>query len=75
MALFPKKLPRAAVPDVTYADDDVFVFCIAQDCSGTRENVDTANVSSDDGEISGASTASIWPNTCPVYEYWYLVNR
>ena len=51
-------------PDVTYPDDDAFVFCSAQDCTGTCEVVNTNDVPADDGESApgGMGFQSI---------YWY----
>ncbi|KAF8416724.1 hypothetical protein L210DRAFT_3557146 [Boletus edulis BED1] len=54
----------SGTPDVTYPADDAFVFCSAQDCTGTCEVVDTANVPRDDGEAA--------PNDMGYQSiYWY----
>ena len=36
--------PTSGEPDVTYPADDAFVFCSAQDCTGTCEVVNTDDV-------------------------------
>ncbi|KAH0840278.1 hypothetical protein J3R83DRAFT_1286 [Lanmaoa asiatica] len=57
--------PTSSTPDVTYPADDAFVFCSAQDCTGTCAVVDSATG-------GPADTAHSAPNGMGFQSiYWY----
>ncbi|KAH0840351.1 hypothetical protein J3R83DRAFT_1370, partial [Lanmaoa asiatica] len=56
--------PTSGTPDVTYPTDDAFVFCSAQDCTGTCEVADTAGLDAKAGHVA--------PNDMGFLSmYWY----
>ncbi|KAG8219084.1 hypothetical protein J3R82DRAFT_4844 [Butyriboletus roseoflavus] len=70
--------PTGGTPDVTYPTDDAFVFCSAQDCTGTCDVVNTDTVPKDDGEFAPNFLSIYWYDpghyswdlyTCISYEY------
>ncbi|KAH0840352.1 hypothetical protein J3R83DRAFT_1371 [Lanmaoa asiatica] len=44
--------PSGGAPTATYPDDDAFVLCSGQDCTGTCEVVDSAGIAAGDGRYA-----------------------